>query len=60
MRKIPSYPKITTKTNITFTHTQNININSPKSLGLSNIGQIGQISKKGFKAHKEKESRESR
>jgi hypothetical protein len=54
MRKIPSYPKITTKTNITFTHTQNININSPKSLGLSNIG------KKGFKAHNHKESRESR
>jgi hypothetical protein len=57
MRKIPSYPKITTKTNITFTHTQNININSPKSLGLAGIGQIN---KKGFKAHKEKESRESR
>lgn len=51
MRKIPSYPKITTKTNITFTHTQNININSPKSLGLAGIAQIN---KKGFKAHKEK------
>jgi hypothetical protein len=51
MRKIPSYPKITTKTNITFTQTQNININSPKSLGL---GGIGQSHKKGFKANKEK------
>lgn len=49
MRKIPSYPKITTKTNITFTQTQNININSPKSLG---IGGIGQNSKKVFKANK--------
>jgi len=44
MRKIPSYPKITTKTNITFTQTQNININSPKGLGLSQ--------KKIFKANK--------
>ena len=30
MKKIPSYPKITTKTNITVTQTHNININSPK------------------------------
>lgn len=43
MKKIPSYPKITTKTNITVTHTQNININSPKAANL----------KKGFlKKHK--------
>ena len=39
MKKIPSYPKITAKTNITVTQTQNININSPKAIGL----------KKGFK-----------
>lgn len=39
MKKIPSYPKITTKTNITVTQTQNININSPKAA----------IAKKGFK-----------
>ena len=32
MKKVPSYPKITTKTNITVTQTQNININSPKGL----------------------------
>jgi hypothetical protein len=51
MRKIPSYPKITTKTNITFTQTQNININSPKSLGL---GGISSGQKKVFKANKEK------
>jgi len=31
MKKIPSYPKILTKTNITVTQTQNININSPKN-----------------------------
>lgn len=35
MKKVPSYPKITAKTNITFTQTQNININSPKSLAFS-------------------------
>lgn len=35
MKKVPSYPKITTKTNITFTQTQNININSPKSLAFN-------------------------
>lgn len=35
MKKVPSYPKITTKTNITFTQTQNININSPKNLAFS-------------------------
>ena len=35
MKKVPSYPKITAKTNITFTQTQNININSPKSLAIS-------------------------
>lgn len=33
MKKVPSYPKITTKTNITVTQTQNININSPKGIG---------------------------
>ena len=33
MKKVPSYPKITSKTNITVTHTQNININSPKGIG---------------------------
>lgn len=32
MKKVPSYPKITTKTNITVMQTQNININSPKSI----------------------------
>lgn len=32
MKKVPSYPKITTKTNITVTQTQNININSPKGI----------------------------
>jgi hypothetical protein len=47
MRKVPSYPKITTKTNITVMQTQNININSPKAItvGFPN-------SKKIFKAHK--------
>ena len=44
MKKVPSYPKITTKTNITVT--QNININSPK--GLLNLDN----SKKLFKGHK--------
>lgn len=39
MKKVPSYPKITAKTNITVTQTQNININSPKALAI----------KKGFK-----------
>ena len=33
MKKVASYPKITSKTNITVTHTQNININSPKGMG---------------------------
>lgn len=32
MKKTPSYPKITTKTNITVMQTQNININSPKAI----------------------------
>ncbi len=32
MKKIPSYPKISSKTNITVTQTHNININSPKAL----------------------------
>lgn len=32
MKKVPSYPKITTKTNITVMQTQNININSPKAI----------------------------
>ena len=50
MKKNPSYPKITTKTNIIFTQTQNININSPKGLEL--------VQKKAFKAQKEiKESK---
>lgn len=40
MKKVPSYPKITSKTNITVTHTQNININSPKPTAMS----------KGFKS----------
>ena len=35
MKKVPSYPKITAKTNITVTQTQNININSPKSVALN-------------------------
>ncbi len=48
MKKIPSYPKITNKTNITVTQTQNININSPKSLGLATFGG----SKKLFKGQK--------
>jgi hypothetical protein len=39
MKKVPSYPKITAKTNITVMQTQNININSPKATAL----------KKGFK-----------
>lgn len=39
MKKVPSYPKITAKTNITVTQTQNININSPKAV----------MTKKGFK-----------
>ncbi len=39
MKKVPSYPKITSKTNITVTHTQNININSPKPTAM----------RKGFK-----------
>ena len=44
MKKIPSYPKILAKTNITVTQTQNININSPKGFpsGLP-------IGKKSFK-----------
>ena len=45
MRKVPSYPKITAKTNITVMQTQNININSPKAI-------IGFNSKKVFKANK--------
>lgn len=44
MKKIPSYPKITAKTNITVTQTQNININSPKALPI----------KKGFKPEQRK------
>lgn len=46
MKKIPSYPKISAKTNITVTHTQNININSPK--GLNHFSS----NKKLFKGHK--------
>lgn len=44
MKKVPSYPKITAKTNITVTQTQNININSPKAI----------MVKKGFKADTKK------
>lgn len=44
MKKIPSYPKITSKTNITVTQTQNININSPKNIN----------AKKGFKQDSKK------
>lgn len=41
MKKVPSYPKISSKTNITVTHTHNININSPKALGaLSNSNKL--------------------
>lgn len=47
MKKIPSYPKIMTKTNITVTQTQNININSPKSFPV-NLP----LSKKPFKIQK--------
>jgi len=48
MKKVPSYPKVTTKTNITFTQTQNININSPKGLQFSSNGISAQ---KMFKAN---------
>ncbi len=48
MKKVPSYPKITTKTNITFTQTQNININSPKGLAFSTNGLSA---KKMFKSN---------
>jgi hypothetical protein len=48
MKKVPSYPKIMTKTNITVTQTQNININSPKGLSIPNFGG----SKKYFKVPK--------
>lgn len=37
MKKVPSYPKITTKTNITFTQMQKININSPKNINTSKM-----------------------
>jgi hypothetical protein len=46
MRKVPSYPKITAKTNITVMQTQNININSPKAI------TVGFNPKKAFKANK--------
>jgi len=46
MKKVPSYPKITAKTNITVTQTQNININSPKAI----------TTKKGFKGETKKAS----
>jgi hypothetical protein len=46
MRKVPSYPKITAKTNITVMQTQNININSPKAI------TVGFQPKKVFKANK--------
>ena len=54
MKKVPSYPKITTKTNITFLHTQNININSPKNLALSTTNLNA---KKFFKASSSKKNR---
>lgn len=44
MKKVPSYPKITAKTSITVTQTQNININSPKAIAV----------KKGFKSDPKK------
>lgn len=44
MKKVPSYPKITAKTNITVTQTQNININSPKGI----------TAKRGFKKDQKK------
>lgn len=47
MRKVPSYPKITTKTNITVMQTQNININSPKGITMG-----FPAGKKIFKGHK--------
>ena len=47
MRKVPSYPKITTKTNITVMQTQNININSPKAITMG-----FPAGKKIFKGHK--------
>jgi len=47
MKKIPSYPKILSKTNITVTQTQNININSPKNIQLALP-----LDKKTFKIHK--------
>lgn len=37
MKKVPSYPKITAKTNITVTQTQNININSPKGFNAKKV-----------------------
>lgn len=45
MKKIPSYPKITTKTNITVTQTQNININSPKGFGAPGFGSTKKLLK---------------
>jgi hypothetical protein len=45
MRKVPSYPKIATKTSITVMQTQNININSPKAVTVGFPTKI-------FKAHK--------
>jgi len=45
MKKIPSYPKISTKTNITVTQTQNININSPKGFGAAGFGSTKKLIK---------------
>ena len=44
MKKAPSYPKISSKTNITVTHTQNININSLGEIQSTyDIDKINQI-----------------
>jgi hypothetical protein len=48
MKKMSSYPKITTKTNITVTQTHNININSPKGFA----GQAFASSNKVLKIQK--------
>lgn len=48
MKKVPSFSKVTSNTNITVTQTQNISINSPKGMGLNTI--VG--AKKLFKSNK--------
>ena len=54
MKKVPSYPKITSKTNITVTHTQNININSPK--GINSIPSSKKLFKHSRNNHDKEES----